>query len=82
MKKLIHHLRRQSEQTRRHMLHVLVIMCAVVLVILWIFSLGRNITNPETKIKLGQDLAPFGTLKANTIDGYQIISGQASPVLQ
>ena len=40
------------------------------MIILWAFSLGKNITNPDTQTKIKQDLKPFSVLKDNIIDGY------------
>jgi len=70
MRKIIHKLRRQPEEVRRHILHVLIFAVAFVMIILWVFSLGKSLANPDTKIKIKQDLKPFSTLKDNIIDGY------------
>jgi amino acid transporter len=65
MKKFFHHIRKQPEKTRRHILHVLVVVCGIVLVLLWIYSLGTTLTNPDTASGIKQDLQPFTTLKDN-----------------
>ena len=74
MKKIINHIRNQSEEVRRHILHVLTIIFAIILALLWIYSLGTNLSNPDTQAKISNDLKPFSALKANIVDGYQSIS--------
>ncbi len=74
MRKLIHHLRKQSEEVRRHILHILIILAAVIMIILWIFSLEKSLTNPDTQVKIKQDLEPFSVLKDNIVDGYKSTS--------
>jgi len=59
----IHKLRGMPEEERRHILHITVFVAAVILIVLWAWSLGRSITAPETKIKMNQDLQPFSALK-------------------
>lgn len=65
MKKIIHHIRKQPEEVRRHILNVLIAACAVILFLLWVYSLGTNLTNPDNQAKMSQDLKPFSTLKDN-----------------
>jgi len=74
MRKIIHHLRKQPEETRRHILHILMIIAIAVMFILWIYSLGKNLANPDTQIKIKQDLQPFSVLKENIVDGYKSTS--------
>lgn len=69
MKKIIHNLRRQPEEVRRHILHIIIFALALIMIILWIFSLGKNLSNPDTQIKMKQDLQPFSTLKDNLVGG-------------
>jgi len=69
MKKIIHHLRRQPEENRRHILHIIIFILAIIMVMLWVFSLGKNLANPDTKTKIKQDLEPFSVLKDNIVDG-------------
>lgn len=71
MQKIIHHLRSQSEQVRRHILHILTVIFGVILLFLWVYSLGINLSNPDTQTKIDNDLKPFSALKANLIGGYQ-----------
>ncbi len=81
MKKIIHHVRRireKPEHVRRHILHVSVIACAVVLLILWVLTLGTKFGDENTKEKLGSDLEPFSTLKDNLVGGYKSITASDS----
>jgi hypothetical protein len=73
MRKIIHNLRRQPEEVRRHILHVLIFIAMIVMVALWVFSLGINFTDPDTKSKIEQDLAPFSVLKDNIVNGSENI---------
>jgi uncharacterized membrane protein YvbJ len=63
MKKIIHRLRNRSEAERRHILHIITIAAAIIMIILWSFSLGKSFSNPQTKEKVKQDLQPFSMLK-------------------
>ncbi len=74
MKKIIQHLRKQPEEVKRHILHFLTVVVGIVLVILWVYSLGTNLTNQETQVKIKQDIQPFSVLKNNIVDGYKSIS--------
>ena len=70
MRKIIHKLRRQPEEVRRYILHILIFAVAIIMIILWVFSLSKNISSPSTQIKIKQDLQPFSVLKDNIVDGY------------
>ena len=74
MKRIIHHIRRQPEGIKRSILHLLTVIIAIVLFLLWIYSLGTSFNNPETKIKISNDLKPFSALKDNLAGGYKSIS--------
>jgi len=71
MKKIIHRLRKQPEEIRRHVLHVSILGISIIMVMLWVLSLGNNLTNPDTKEKIKEDLQPFSVLKDNLIEGYK-----------
>ena len=74
MKKIIHHIRNQPEGVKRSILHISTIVFGVILVFLWIYSLGTNLSNPETQAKVNNDLKPLSALKDNLIGGYKSIS--------
>lgn len=43
MQKITHHIKRirqQPEHIKRHILHVLVVVCGIILILLWVYSLG------------------------------------------
>jgi hypothetical protein len=78
MKKIIHHirhLRRQPEHVRRHVLHASTVIAGVILLSLWVYSLGTNFTKTETQATVvTNELKPLSALKANLVDGYKSIS--------
>ena len=73
MKKIIRHLRKQPEEVKRHILHIVTVVFAVILILLWIYSLGTTLANPDTQAKMSQDLKPFSALKDNMVGGYNSI---------
>ena len=82
MRKIIHHLRSQPEEIRRHLLHVLMLVAAVIMAILWVFSLSKSISNPDTQVKMKQDLQPFSILKDNIVGGSANTANSNSAVNQ
>ena len=74
MKKIIHNIRCQSEEVRRHILHILTIVAGIILILLWIYSLGANLSNTDTQAKVSNELNPFSVLKDNITSGYQSIT--------
>ncbi len=46
------------------------------MVLLWTFSLGRTITNPDTKTKIKQDLKPFSALQKDVVGSFNGINGK------
>lgn len=71
MKKVIHHIRKQPEHIKRHILYIMIIIFAVILFIFWIYSLGTTLTNTNTRENLSQDLKPFSLIKDNLIQEIQ-----------
>lgn len=77
MQKIIHHIhniRQQPEHVKRHILHVTTGVFGVILVLLWVYSLGTNLTSDDTQARLEQDIKPLSALKANIIGGYNSIT--------
>ncbi|MDR3519569.1 MAG: hypothetical protein P4L63_01620 [Candidatus Pacebacteria bacterium] len=74
MKNIIHNIRKQPEEIRRHILHLITVVFAIILVFLWVYSLGANLSSSETQAGISQDLKPFSTLKDNMVSGYSDIS--------
>ena len=82
MQKLIHHIRRQPEEIKRHILHAFTLVAGIILILLWIYSLGVNLTSESTQTKMKKDLQPFSGLKANVIDNYNNMTGSDSNIQQ
>ena len=82
MRKIIHNLRRQPEEVRRHILHLFILIVTIIMVTLWIFSLGKSLANPDTQTKIKQDLSPFSVLKDNIVDGYKSTIDPNTSVVQ
>ena len=82
MRKIIHHLRKQPEEVRRHILHISIFAIAIIMIILWVLSLGKSLASPDTQIKIKKDLQPFSVLKDNIIDGYKSTSCADSSVTE
>ena len=81
MRKIIHHLRRQPEDVRTHVLHLSTAVCGVILVLLWVYSLGTGLTSSDTGAQFSKEVAePFSALKANLVDGYKSISESAPSI--
>ena len=74
MRKIIENLRNRPEEHRRHILHVLTLVFAFVLFVLWTFSLGSTVATTETADNLKADLAPFSVLKDNLVGGYESLN--------
>lgn len=72
MKKIIHDLRQKPEEVRRRVLHVATGVCALVLISLWIYSLGVRMSG-EPEVETAAGPSPISALKANFIDGYKSI---------
>lgn len=52
-------------EVKRSVLHILMFVATIIMVTLWVFSLGKNLFNYDTQVKIKQDLAPFSALKNN-----------------
>jgi putative Mn2+ efflux pump MntP len=74
MRKIIHHIRKQPEHIKIHILHVSTVIAGIILVTLWVYSLGTNFEEAKTQIKTKQEASPISALKENIIDGYNSIT--------
>jgi hypothetical protein len=81
MKKIIHHSRKQSEEDRRHILHITIVAIGIVMILLWSLSLGKSIASPKTKEKIKQDLKPFSVLKDSMVGGINSIKESTEETL-
>lgn len=71
MKRVIHHIRKQPEHVKRHILHIMIVICAVVLFSFWIFSLGKTFSDSGAQLQMKQDLKPFSLIKDNITQQIQ-----------
>jgi hypothetical protein len=70
----VHKLRQQPEEVRRHILHIIIFACAIILALLWVLSLGRTLGNKDVEVSVNKDLKPFTVLKDNLTSGYKGVS--------
>ncbi len=63
MRKIIHNLRRQPEETRRHVLYIVMFILVIFMIILWVVSLSKKLSDSDTQTKMKEDLKPFSVLK-------------------
>jgi hypothetical protein len=82
MRKVIHHLRKQPEEMRTHILHFTVIVAGIVLVFFWLLSLGPSFSNTPIQAEFSDELKPFAALKDNLVDGYKNISASVADGLE
>lgn len=68
MKKIIHKLRQKKHEDRRHILHVYIIVCVVILGLLFSFSLKANFRKNSEAIS--NDFNDFNQLKENISQDY------------
>lgn len=73
MRKIIHRVRQQPERVRRHILHALTAGLGLVLFLLWVYSLGVNLSDSAAGAKVKNDLEPFTVLKDNLAAGFESI---------
>jgi uncharacterized membrane protein YvbJ len=74
MHKIVHHLRKLSTKQKRDVLHVSTFIFAVILLMIWVYTLGQSFSNPNTQIKMKESLKPFNSLKENIVGGYNSLS--------
>jgi hypothetical protein len=74
MKKIIDNLKKQPVEHRKNVLHLVTFFFAIIMVFLWVFSLGKNLSKGETQEKIKNDLQPINVLKDNLVDGYKSIN--------
>lgn len=54
-------------------MHILTLVAAIIMIILWTYSLGKSLSNPDIEVKVKQDLQPFSVLKDNLVGGYNSV---------
>ncbi|MEK7588271.1 MAG: hypothetical protein AAB438_00450 [Patescibacteria group bacterium] len=74
MEKIIKNIRNKPEEERRHLLHFFTIIFAIIMFILWTYTLGSTFSDPETQEKIKEDLQPFNQLKENLVNNDESVS--------
>jgi hypothetical protein len=70
MRRIIHHLRGLSDKQKRDVLHFSTLIFAILLVLIWVYTLGHSFSDVDTKIKIQDSLEPFNNLKDNIVNEY------------
>jgi hypothetical protein len=73
MKRIIYNLRNQSEEVRRHVLHLFTFIMAIILLFIWLYSLGSSLSSSKQQVKKNNEAKPFSALQGNLIGGYESI---------
>lgn len=74
IRKIVRRLRARPEHERKHLVNIFTFFGAIVMIVLWTFTLGSSFSDPDLKTQVKQEFQPFDQLKANVIDGYNVIS--------
>lgn len=74
MRKIINNLKEQPEHVRHHVAGFVTILFGIILVALWVWSLGLRGEPDVAKEEEKESLKPISVLKANLVDGYESIS--------
>lgn len=82
MKKIIHNLRQQSEDVRKHILHLVTLFFAIILFVIWVYTLGTGFGDKDIQAKVKDDLEPFSVLKDNFINGYKSIQDNSLDIIE
>ena len=62
-------------------MHVITIILAVLLFIVWVYTLGTGLKNENVQTKAKEDLEPLSALKDNFISGYKSIQEDSSNII-
>ncbi len=65
MPKIIHKIRNQPEEIKRHVLHVSVIIAGVLLLAIWVHNLGGSFNGTVVSEDLKKNIEPLSVLKSN-----------------
>lgn len=65
MKKIIHQIRRQPEEVKRHILHVSVGVAGFLLLAIWVGTLGNSFEGTVADENLEKNVEPLSVLKSN-----------------
>lgn len=64
-------IRSKPESVRRNILHSFMIILSVILIGLWIYSLGVTFSDPSTKEGLSEDIETFSGFKDSAVNSYE-----------
>lgn len=70
MRRVIHHLRKLSDKQKRSVLHFVTFLFAILLILIWVYTLGHNFSDTDTQIRMKESLKPFNNLKDNVVNQY------------
>ncbi len=65
MKQIIHKMRSQPEEIKRHILHVCVVVAGVLLLSIWVHSLGSSFNSSVAQEDIKKNIQPLSVLKNN-----------------
>ena len=82
MKKIILNLREQPEEVRRHVLHIITFVMAIIMIILWVYSLNKNLSSTSVQTKMKKDIQQFSILKDNIVGDNKNTGDTKSPLTQ
>lgn len=73
MQETIQKLREKPESVKRNILHLIVLVAGILLVLLWVFTLNRNINDDDVRDGMASDIDAFSPLTDDLVDGYSQI---------
>ncbi len=69
VRKIVHHLRRQPDDVKKGILNLLTLFFGIILIVIWAYTLGKDLRSPETISNFKSDLEPFADLKNDIVGG-------------
>lgn len=73
VKDAIHNLRKQPDEVKRHILHAATLVFGIILVSLWVYSLGVRAEDKD-EARDEATLKPLSVLKDNLVGGIESMS--------
>ena len=70
IRQVVDNLKQKPEHVRRHILHVTTLGAGILLLALWVVSLGSTLSDESTQVRIGDELKPLSALKDNLVGGY------------
>ncbi len=78
MRRIIENLRERPEEHRRHILNISTVVVTVIMVSLWVVSLGSTLSEADLQKNISKNVQPISALRANIVDGYKSISNSGN----